>query len=154
MNNDKLDSLVASGAIKSYVYRTLDMDGHALEIAGNGSREAEEVLLTFSNGETLAIEGVCSGSMENTSLIFTVLDSVETSQFATGAMFPPELAWQEGKTAGEIVLLQFVLRVRDFLPRYNFEEEGAIWEEANYLLVLYGVEKHPKDWDPLPIEKE
>lgn len=70
MQNVILDKLVQSGVLKSYSLRTLDMDGEEVSNPGDGSRETEEILLTFPSGDVLVIGSFCSGSAENTSLIF------------------------------------------------------------------------------------
>jgi len=70
MNNPKLEALVKSGTISSYQLRTRDMDGAVVDNPGDGSRETGEVELTFPSGEVLVIGTFCSGSAENTVLLF------------------------------------------------------------------------------------
>jgi hypothetical protein len=72
---------------------------------------------------------------------------MSNDDFAKDAMCLPDLAWQEGKTAGEISLLQFVLRTRNMLKAsysdgsdYDVKEELALLLEAAHLLQCYGVE--------------
>lgn len=70
MNDKVLDVFVKTGILKDYKYRTLDMDG-MVTTSNSGFRETEQVVLTFANGEVLVIDTFCSGSNENTSLIFS-----------------------------------------------------------------------------------
>lgn len=69
MEKMKLDELVASGAIISYVFRFLNDEGVELAKPGSGMRETEELTLTFPSGEKLVIDTFCSGSWGNTSLV-------------------------------------------------------------------------------------
>jgi hypothetical protein len=70
MQNVILDKLVQSGVIKNYSIRTLNMDGEEISNPGEGSRETEEITIIFTSGDVLVIGSFCSGSAENTSLIF------------------------------------------------------------------------------------
>lgn len=70
IHNTVLDALVKSGTLKSYVLRTLDIDGKPIFQPSNRSRETEEIELTFPSGQSLIIKTFCSGSAQNTSLIF------------------------------------------------------------------------------------
>jgi hypothetical protein len=62
-------------------------------------------------------------------------------QLAFGANIPPELQWQEGRTAGEISLIQFVQRTREYLNLPSNEEGEYLRDEATRLLQWIGVEK-------------
>lgn len=64
MKNDILDALVFDGEIKSYSYEMVE------EEPGSHMRESEELTLVLLSGRTIKIGTVCSGSMENTSLLF------------------------------------------------------------------------------------
>ncbi len=61
----KLQSLIDNNTIKSFVFneQVPTMEGD------NESRLADELVLLFTNGETLKISTFCSGSLENTSII-------------------------------------------------------------------------------------
>lgn len=69
MNNEVLDNLVASGDIVSYSYLLKDMDNLPIT-ESEGSRETETLVITFPSGSQLTIDTFCSGSAENTCLIF------------------------------------------------------------------------------------
>ena len=58
--NSKLDSLIEKGLIKSYHYKTVEED------PGSGTRESEELILTFNEGTELKLTTICSGIQENT----------------------------------------------------------------------------------------
>jgi hypothetical protein len=66
-------------------------------------------------------------------------------QFAMGALIPPGMEWQEGKTAGEIALIQFAIRTLLHLhnearpPAMVQPENGKLQQEAKDLLTWYGV---------------
>lgn len=62
---------------------------------------------------------------------------------AMGAMMPPAIAWQEGKTAGEISLIHFVMKVRTYFSTLDSADldKQDLNQDANRLLKWYGVEK-------------
>lgn len=63
-------------------------------------------------------------------------------RFAFTDLVPPELTWQTGKTAGEITLLQFVLRARHFLhygPLGSNISPYTLYKETTDLLEMYGI---------------
>lgn len=62
---NKLDELVANGEIKSYVYRQ-----QVPSCEGDTKfRLIDELILTFPKGGTLNLSTICSGVLENTSLV-------------------------------------------------------------------------------------
>jgi len=67
MRNEILDKFVASGDIISYTYENL------IDEEFPASREAEQLIITFPSGEVLTIDTFCSGSGENTGMVFTKL---------------------------------------------------------------------------------
>jgi hypothetical protein len=78
----------------------------------------------------------------------TVVNGVTQEGFlgpVFGAMIPPGLEWQEGKTAGEIALINFMLRTYLYLrdearpPAIVPSENGALVKEAEDVLQWYGV---------------
>lgn len=68
MSNATLDNLVRSGTIKSYEYMNLDQDGN---FGSSANRNTERLVLTFNNEEILVIDTFCSGSFQNTHLMFS-----------------------------------------------------------------------------------
>lgn len=64
--NTELDELVCRGHIKEYHYSIFE------ELPGSGSRETDQLLLTFSNGISLQINTACSGSAENVKMYFEI----------------------------------------------------------------------------------
>ncbi len=67
MKNDKLDALVASGAIREYSLRK-----SAVNDGEFGVEYAEELTITFSSGETLNLQAATDGDVGfNTSLEIT-----------------------------------------------------------------------------------
>lgn len=68
MKNDKLDHLVSNGVIKGYNYDNFDEDGNL----GKGKyRNTQRLVLEFANGDKLKVDTYCSGSLENTELMFS-----------------------------------------------------------------------------------
>lgn len=64
-----------------------------------------------------------------------------TSEFGTGAMPAPGREWEVGRTAGEIALIHFVQRTRDYMKNPSHEEADYLSGEADYLLQWLEVEK-------------
>lgn len=66
-------------------------------------------------------------------------------QFSLGALLPPEASWMEGKTAGEIALIRFVIDTLYHLhdearpPSIVQPANGRLQKEAKELLMWYGV---------------
>lgn len=69
---EKLDNLVKNGTIKSYSVKTIDEHGNHIEVWNEPGRfrNTQHLFIEFNNGETLCVDTFCSGSMENTHLIF------------------------------------------------------------------------------------
>lgn len=63
-------------------------------------------------------------------------------EHSLGAMIPPELAWMEGKTPGEISFIHFILRVRKWLeygPLSTEDNPYDLYADATKLLQSHGV---------------
>jgi hypothetical protein len=63
MKNDVLEQLVSSGDLSSYTLETVEFE------PGSGSREWDQLMITLPSGKKLIISAVCSGSLENTTII-------------------------------------------------------------------------------------
>lgn len=70
MKNENLEELVESGTIKRYLYQNLDEIGN---IGRSTYRNTEQLVIEFLNGKRLIIDTLCSGSSEDTSLLFITL---------------------------------------------------------------------------------
>lgn len=68
MRNLALDRLVANFSIASYTLEKCDETGRPGE---SRFRNTEKLTLVFTNGTTLTIDTFCSGSHEDTSLLFS-----------------------------------------------------------------------------------
>lgn len=60
----KLSQLVQNGTIISFLFQELDDEGN---VGHSKFRNSERLVLTFPNGEKLALETFCSGCAEDTS---------------------------------------------------------------------------------------
>lgn len=69
MKHTLLDKLVAEGTLQSY--RFVDVDENGEENKASPHRNTQKLTLNFPNGQILTIDTFCSGSLENTALIFT-----------------------------------------------------------------------------------
>ena len=78
----------------------------------------------------------------------------ERPKFSMGALVPPDLAWQEGKNAGEIASLTLLVQTREML-RGRVAWQRQIGSPTDLLaqkfadvitdhLVWYGIEKYPE----------
>jgi len=66
----------------------------------------------------------------------------EAYQFATGALIPPELAWQEGLSAGTIRTINTLMRAEAELKKCLFVfSDKRILEDIDDLLKWLGVRK-------------
>jgi hypothetical protein len=70
IKNTVLDSLVEREVIKNYTLLNVDADGVVTDSIRDSWRNTERLLLTFPDGTTLKIDTFCSGSSENTDLLF------------------------------------------------------------------------------------
>lgn len=66
MNNKELEKLVQAGCIAGYHYSIIE------NVPNSGSRESDRLTIVFLNGLSLTVDTFCSGSAENTSLLFKV----------------------------------------------------------------------------------
>jgi hypothetical protein len=65
MTDAKLDQLIQSNSIKSYVYENIDENGNP----GQGRfRNTERLTITLNDDSTITIDTACSGVLENTIL--------------------------------------------------------------------------------------
>ena len=69
MTNPILDALVEKGVIKDYRYVEMDEAGDIGEISD--MKNSEHLVLYFNSGDALGLTTICSGSLENTSLIIS-----------------------------------------------------------------------------------
>lgn len=73
MTNPILDALVKKGVIKKYMYNNVDEDGFVGgPLSKSPMRNSEQLVIVFNTGDMLGIDTICSGSAENTELIFSI----------------------------------------------------------------------------------
>jgi hypothetical protein len=74
-------------------------------------------------------------------------DETILSNHETGVLIPPEISWQDGKSTGEIVSINYLLKTRDYLIKQaisaaRLDIEGQrLAVEIHSLLVSLGVNK-------------
>lgn len=67
MQDNILEKLVSNGDIKSYKYINLDDNGN---VGSSQMCNTQELILEFQSGKILRIKTFCSGSLENTIMLF------------------------------------------------------------------------------------
>lgn len=63
-------------------------------------------------------------------------------EFAMGANMPPEIAWQEDRTVGEIALILCLLRCDEELRQVPVLEDKELRSEIDAVLRMYDIDKY------------
>jgi hypothetical protein len=71
-------------------------------------------------------------------------------EFAMGANMPLEMVWMTGRTAGEIALIQCLLRCDKELRQVPVLEDKELRTEIDDVLRMYGVNKYRLNKKPSP----
>ena len=144
-----LTGMVMLGELKDAQLETLE------EEPGSGMREHDCLTLTFHSGRVLKIDTVCSGTMENTSIVIdnasppspnfvaaqgpaSIVDVVTAN---VGSGYTPasntfiDPAWLSGKTAGEIKSVKLLMEVQHQLEMGSY---------ANDKVFVHQIEEHLK----------
>ena len=89
LGSTTLDELIKNGTIKSYRYINVSSDG--IENEKSEFRNTERLILEFTNGKILAIDCMCSGCDQNTSLWCSVDDENTSNTVLLIKNFPINL---------------------------------------------------------------
>jgi len=95
---------------------------------------------SFEEMEAAVVEAIAWSLEDDT-------DETILSNHETGVLIPPEISWQDGKSTGEIVSINYLLKTRDYLIKQaisaaRLDIEGQrLAVEIHSLLVSLGVNK-------------